>query len=257
MTQMPHWPYPCGIAHRGAGKVAPENTLAAFRAGAALGWRMFECDVQLSADDVPFLLHDSTLERTTTGIGRAGALPWSELKKLDAGKWHSPGFSGEPIPTLEQISDFCLRKNLELNIEIKPTEGTERLTGKVVAEKAAFLWKHSSSLPILTSFNPEALAAAREVAPHLPRGLLVSEFQLKNSTTCLEAANRLNCRLIGMKHSWVTDEVVKAAKGANLRLIVFTVNELDRAQELMSLGVDGIITDEVKNLSSLLTAQNG
>jgi glycerophosphoryl diester phosphodiesterase len=67
------WHYPRWIAHRGAGKLAPENTLAAFRLGAAHGWRAFECDVKLSADGVPFLLHDATLERTTSGQGTAGA----------------------------------------------------------------------------------------------------------------------------------------------------------------------------------------
>ena len=83
------WPYPLWVAHRGAGKLAPENTLAAFRLGAAHGYRMFECDVKLSADGVPFLLHDATLERTTAGDGVAGELPWAELARLDAGGWHS------------------------------------------------------------------------------------------------------------------------------------------------------------------------
>ena len=93
------WPYPYWIAHRGAGKRAPENTLAAFREGAAQGFRMFECDVKLSADDVPFLLHDSGLERTTSGLGIAGERPWTALSQLDAGSWHDARHAGETIPT--------------------------------------------------------------------------------------------------------------------------------------------------------------
>ena len=81
------WPYPTHWAHRGAGKLAPENTLAAIRHGASLGYRMFEFDVKLSGDGVPFLLHDATLERTTSGAGVAGALTWSHLSALDAGGW--------------------------------------------------------------------------------------------------------------------------------------------------------------------------
>ena len=77
------WPCPRWIAHRGAGKLAPENTLAAFRLGAAHGYRAFECDVKLSADGVPFLLHDATLERTTNDQGTAGDQPWSALSQLD------------------------------------------------------------------------------------------------------------------------------------------------------------------------------
>ncbi|HEX7638926.1 MAG TPA: glycerophosphodiester phosphodiesterase family protein, partial [Burkholderiaceae bacterium] len=100
------WPYPFWIAHRGAGRRAPENTLAAFREGASQGFRMFECDVKLSADDVPFLLHDSELGRTTSGTGRAGDLPWSELARLDAGAWLHPRWAGEPPATLEAVARF-------------------------------------------------------------------------------------------------------------------------------------------------------
>ncbi len=83
------WPYPLWIAHRGAGKLAPENTLAAFRVGASHGYRAFECDVKLSADGVPFLLHDATLQRTTPERGTASERQWAELSRLDAGGRHS------------------------------------------------------------------------------------------------------------------------------------------------------------------------
>ncbi len=99
---MKPWPYPLWIAHRGAGKLAPENTLAAFRKGAAHGYRMFECDVKLSADGVPFLMHDATLERTTSGRGTGGDRPWAELSMLDAGSWHSRRYAGEPLANLRE-----------------------------------------------------------------------------------------------------------------------------------------------------------
>ncbi|MDP9124581.1 MAG: glycerophosphodiester phosphodiesterase, partial [Pseudomonadota bacterium] len=114
------WPYPFWIAHRGAGKRAPENTLAAFREGAAQGFRMFECDVKLSADDVPFLLHDSALERTTSGMGAAGGRPWAALSQLDAGSWLAARYAGEAIPTLLAIARFVLANGLAVNLEIKP-----------------------------------------------------------------------------------------------------------------------------------------
>ena len=125
-----NWPYPRWVAHRGAGKLAPENTLAAFKLGASHGYRMFECDVKLSADGVPFLLHDATLERTTTGKGKGGALPWSQLSQLDAGSWHSRAHAGEPLSSLESIARYCLHNGHFLNIEIKPTPGVERHTGR-------------------------------------------------------------------------------------------------------------------------------
>ncbi|MFZ2329755.1 MAG: glycerophosphodiester phosphodiesterase family protein, partial [Rhodoferax sp.] len=126
---MSDWPYPRWVAHRGAGKLAPENTLAAFRLGASYGYRMFECDVKLSADGVPFLMHDATLQRTTNARGKLGAgnsavggdHPWGVLAQLDAGGWHSRAFAGEPLPTLDAIAAFCIHNGHFLNIEIKPT----------------------------------------------------------------------------------------------------------------------------------------
>ena len=147
------WPYPLWVAHRGAGKLAPENTLAAFRYGAGHGYRMFECDVKLSLDGVPFLMHDATLERTTNGAGTGGRTSWAALSQLDAGSWHSRRYAGEPLPSLENIARFCLGNGHLLNIEIKPTPGQESETGSVVAQHAARLWKAASIPPLLTSFQ--------------------------------------------------------------------------------------------------------
>ena len=171
------WPYPLWIAHRGAGKLAPENTLAAFRLGAAHGYRAFECDVKLSADGVPFLLHDATLERTSSGTGTAALVDWSGLSRLDAGGWHSRGYAGEPLPTLEAIAAYCIRNGYALNIEIKPTPGAEGETGRVVAAAAARLWAGQALPPLLSSFRPDALQAAREAAPALPRALLLDTLR--------------------------------------------------------------------------------
>uniref|UniRef100_UPI0005C294EE glycerophosphodiester phosphodiesterase family protein n=1 Tax=Pseudacidovorax intermedius TaxID=433924 RepID=UPI0005C294EE len=92
---MAPWPYPRWIAHRGAGKLAPENTLAAFRLGAEYGYRMFECDAKLSQDGVVFLMHDAALTRTTGMPGVGGDQPWAALSQLDAGRWHSRRYAGE------------------------------------------------------------------------------------------------------------------------------------------------------------------
>ena len=155
------WPYPRWIAHRGAGKLAPENTLAAFRVGAEHGYRMYECDAKLSADGVVFLLHDATLDRTTSGSGVAGEHDWATLSQLDAGGWHSHAFAGEALPTLAAVARHCQAHGHWLNIEIKPTPGTEAATGEAVARLAARLWAGAEVPPLLTSFKPEALAAAQ------------------------------------------------------------------------------------------------
>ena len=235
------WPYPLWIAHRGAGKLAPENTLAAFRAGAGFGYRMFECDVKLSADEVPFLLHDATLERTTSGSGEAGKLTWQALSELDAGSWHSEIYAGEPLPTLENIVRFCLRNRHHLNVEIKPTPGTAKRTGEVVAHHLAQHWDSDAVPPLLTSFEVAALESARSAQPQLPRGLLLHALW----PGWLDRARALECVAVATNHTLWSEASVASAKQAGLRLLSYTVNDENAAKRLLALGMDGIITDRV------------
>jgi glycerophosphoryl diester phosphodiesterase len=253
---LPSWPYPRWVAHRGAGKLAPENTLAAMRLGASQGYRMFECDVKLSRDGVPFLLHDAELTRTTNaseklGIGTAGASdiggnhPWSALSQLDAGSWHSRTYAGEPLPTLEAVARFCIRNGYFLNIEIKPTPGTERHTGEVVARHAARLWQGVAVPPLLTSFDIPALEGALAAQPALPRGLLIDALQEEPWAAWLDKARALQCQAIVCNHRlWNTDTVAQA-QAAGFRTLSYTVNEAADAQRLLALGTDGVITDRV------------
>ena len=238
---MSEWPYPLWIAHRGAGRLAPENTLAAFRLGAAHGYRAFECDVKLSADDVPFLLHDDTLERTTPGSGIAGERPWGELARLDAGAWHSRAYAGEPLPSLDAIARYCLGNALALNIEIKPTPGVEEKTGRIVAQEAARLWEGQTVLPLLSSFRPEALKGAREAAPQLPRALLLDSLW----SGWFEVAQAIECVAVVTNHRLMDAAVIARLHGAGMRALVYTVNQAADARRLMALGIDGLITDAV------------
>jgi glycerophosphoryl diester phosphodiesterase len=242
---MNDWPYPLWIAHRGAGKLAPENTLAAFRVGASHGYRAFECDVKLSADGVPFLLHDATLERTTPAHGTASDRPWSELSRLDAGAWHSRAFAGEPMPSLSSVAAYCIGNGFALNIEIKPTPGDEARTGEIVAAEAAQLWAGQAVPPLLSSFSPDALAAARAAAPELPRALLLDA--LRNGW--FEQARALGCVAVVTKHTLMDAAVIGRLHGAGLRALVYTVNEAAEAQRLIALGIDGLITDAVDRFS--------
>ena len=238
---MAPWPYPRWIAHRGAGKLAPENTLAAFRLGASFGYRAFECDVKLSADGVPFLLHDATLERTSSGLGLAGEQPWAALSQLDAGSWHSRLHAGEPLPTLAAIAAFVRGNGLLLNIEIKPTPGLEALTGQVVAGHAARLWADAAVPPLLSSFRPEALRGARDSAPQLPRALLLDSLW----DGWFDVAAAVGVHAVVTHHRLMDAALLERLRDAGWRALVYTVNEPAEAQRLLDLGVDGLITDAV------------
>jgi glycerophosphoryl diester phosphodiesterase len=247
---MAPWPFPLWIAHRGAGKLAPENTLAAFRFGASFGHTAFECDVKLSADGVPFLLHDDTLERTTSGQGVAGERSWAELSRLDAGSWHSTAFAGEPIASLEAVAAFCTANDYLLDLEIKPSPGNDVETGRAVGQSVRQLWRGTPVL--LSSFKPQALMGARETAPELPRGLLLDTLW----PGCMEMAASLDCVAIITNHTLMDAALLAQIHAAGRRALVYTVNDAARARELVGHGIDGIVTDAVDLFSprSLLGA---
>ena len=238
------WPYPRYAAHRGAGKLAPENTLAALKYGCQFGYRMAEFDVKLSADGVAFLLHDATLQRTTNGWGRADSLTWRELAQLDAGSWHSPPYAGEPPPTLGAVASYCCANGVAVNIEIKPTPGRERETGAAVAIDASLLWSEAPTIPLLSSFSDLALAAAQEAVPDLPRAYLFQRLPPDWVERCVT----LGCVAVDIKHTLLKPAVIEAAHGAGLAVLAWTVNDPRRAALLASWGVDTIITDAVDRI---------
>ena len=251
MSQSTNWPYPKYIAHRGGGKLAPENTLAAFRVGASFGYRMFECDIKLSSDNVPFVLHDDTLDRTSTGKGVAGLLDWNTISSFDAGSWFSRVYAGESVPTMDAVSQFCIQNHYALNIELKPTEmGGEpkatadamaRRTGEVITKRAQVLWKDSTLKPLMSSFKPESLVGAKAVAPELLRGLLLDELW----DGWFECAVKLDCAIVTCDHIlWNADNVAKV-KAAGMRCGSYTVNDAPEAKRLFDLGIDCIYTDRL------------
>lgn len=240
------WPYPQLAAHRGAGRSAPENTLAAFRKGAACGFHMMEYDVKLSADDVPILLHDDTLERTSNSQGRAADFQYAELARHDFGAWHSPAYAGEPIATLYSIAAYTRSNGIHSNIEIKPTTGMEHHTGERIARFARQLWQGATLPPLLSSFSEVALAAARDAAPELPRALLI-ESDLPADWR--ERVARLECIGLNLNHRYTTPDIVQQVRDAGLTLAIWTVNDKSRARELLAWGCNAIITDEVETLA--------
>ncbi len=239
----PPWPYPKVLAHRGGGALAPENTVAAIDVGRAHGFRAVEFDVRVARDDVPVVIHDATLERTTNGHGPVGALTAAELARLDAGGWFAPRFAGTPVPTLAQAIAHCRAHGVWPNIEIKRARGDEERAGEVAARVVADLYRDAAgmSLPLLSSFSRAALAGARRAAPDLPRGWLVKELPADWRQTLVE----LECVSLHVDHETLTAAHVAAVKDAGYWLFCYTVDEPARAAEIMAWGVDAFCTDRI------------
>jgi glycerophosphoryl diester phosphodiesterase len=244
------WPYPRLCAHRGAGKLAPENTLAALRLGYAHGYRMAEFDVKLSADGVPFLLHDDTLDRTTGAQGRADAHTWRELALLDAGSWHSAAYAGEPLPALATVARWSLAQDVAVNIEIKPTRGRERETGAAVALDVATLWAGARVAPLLSSFSEAALEAARDAVPALPRAWLADRLP----DDWRERVARTGCVALDLEHTLLDRALVDKIHAAGLRVLGWTVNDPVMIERLFDLGADTVITDAIDIVTPALAS---
>ena len=231
------WPYPTLVAHRGGGKLAPENTIAALACGLAHGYHAVEFDVMLARDGVPVLMHDPYLGRTVAGAGHVFDYDAAELRQMDAGSWFASRFAGEPVPLFTEAAAFCLANSIWMNIEIKPAPGFEAVTGAVVARAASTL----AGAPLLSSFSEVALAAAQDAAPAVARALLFdavpADWQAR--------AVRLGAVAIHCNHRHLDGATAGAIKAARFGLLCYTVNSVARARELLAMGVDAICTDRI------------
>lgn len=237
-------PLPRLIAHRCGGILAPENTLAGLRVAAASGYRGVEFDVMLSANGTPVLIHDETLERTTNGRGRVDETSDAELARLDAGSWHGAQFAGEPVPSFGAAGGLCLALGLWANVEIKPSRGRASETGRRVALEAQHIWSGLPP-PLLSSFSIEALAAAREAAPDLPRGLLC----VAPPADWLAVCRRLGCFSLHCSRRHFSMQLLEETRAAGLPLLVYTVNEPDDARHLLDAGAAAVFTDRLDLLA--------
>ena len=231
------WPGPRILAHRGGGALAPENTLGAIRLGASLGFKGVEFDVMLAGDGTPVVIHDETLERTTSGRGAVAATPYNALAKLNAG-------NGEPVPSFEQAARLCRELGLWANVEIKPAKGYQRATGEAVAKMAADLWRGADVPPLLSSFSSEALACAREAAPALARGFLVEKVPPDWQSRLSE----LKCVALHCNHKHLVQPVATQVRSAGYALLVYTVNEPQDARRLFGWGIDCVVTDALDRI---------
>ncbi len=227
--------YPRIIAHRCGGALAPENTLAGLRLAARLGCGGVEFDAMLAADGVPVLMHDETLERTTTDAGRTADMSSAQLARLDAGSRYHPAFAAEPVPTLDEALRLCAALGLWANVEIKPASGLEAETGQVVARHAA----SATGKILLSSFSSVALRAAADEAVQLPRAMLFEAIPADWRDRIMETGSRA----LHSSACALTTDALQAVRDAGLPLACYTVNRRDEAEHLFAMGVSAVFTD--------------
>ncbi|HLY58935.1 MAG TPA: glycerophosphodiester phosphodiesterase family protein [Stellaceae bacterium] len=239
---------PSVIGHRGAAGLAPENTLAGFRLARNLGVEWVEFDVRLTADRRCVVMHDRTLDRTTDGSGPVDEATLEGIAACDAGSWFDRRFAGEAVPTLEETLDLLAALGLGANVELKPESGQETELAEAACGIVAGMWRGAA--PIISSFSVPALAAARQAAPDLRRGLLLDD----DMGDWRALADEVGAATIHCRHSRLTRARTAEMRAAGFPVLAYTVNHAGRFRELAAWGVASVFSDRPDRLLGFATA---
>lgn len=247
MSRMPNRPDTGGpdaagrgriVAHRGASRVAPENTLAAFRLAAAQGARWIEFDLSLLGDGTPVLHHDETVDRCTDRTGALNAMGAGDLAGIDSGSWFGPQFAGEPLATLAAALDLIGAMGLYANLEMKTHGGPpEPIAGKVAAALGERPW--TARRVLVSSFRLGALAELRMLMPGQPIAVLYND----PPADWPDALAALGACSLHIRHNFLSKEILSEARALGFHVRVFTTNEPGRMAPFREDGLTGVFTN--------------
>ena len=234
------------VAHRGASRAAPENTLSAMRKAVEYGADYAECDVFQTKDGEIVLFHDEEMERTTGKGGMIWDYTLAELKELEVGSWFKEEFRGEPIPTLQEVIR-AVKGKIKLNIEVKVSGKDPEIAQKVVD---IIRTENIGEECMVTSFEKPVIEKIKEIAPDLITGFIFDE---EHPPDIFDG----NWDYVCSKRNIVDETFVQKAKQNGKKIFVWTVNYPAEMKKLIALGVDGIITDVPNVLMEILSRQEG
>jgi glycerophosphoryl diester phosphodiesterase len=234
-----------GVAHRGASREAPENTLAAFRLALAAGAPAVECDVQRTRDGRLIVIHDQTVDRTTDGRGTAAALTFEEIRRLDAGSWFGPAFAGERVPALDEVLGL-VRDRAFVFLEIK--NGPMFYEG-IEAQVADALRRHGMlEAALVMSFDHPAVRTMRAAAPEVATAIIYNAGLVDPAA----AARAADADAVCPSWSLMTPGAVADAHAAGLGVFSWTIDEEAALRRCLAWGVDGATSNDVRLLTRVL-----
>ena len=234
---------PIVIGHRGYRSQFPENTMVSFSAAIAAGADMIELDVTFSKDRKVVVVHDDTLDRTTSGHGPICRMTLHELRQLDAGRWFDERFSGEPLPTLEETLAFAADTGARINIEIKSSawepDAPEDAIERRIVDMA--IQKHLLENILVSSFQSGFLENLAALPLHPEYALITGRTKPHD---IVDVCTRLKVFSWHPHHETLKQPDVEAMHQAGIRVFPYTVNSPEDMYRLVNMGVDGIITDD-------------
>ncbi len=249
---------PRAIGHRGLAALAPENTLGGMRCAKQHGFSWVEFDVRLTLDGVPVLLHDASIDRTTTGSGPLSGMTLAELHSFTATNVFDPTYSDEIVPTLEQVLSLCSELELGANIELKLSPGEQTQTAALVdaTVKAIRKQQHAKPIPLLlSSLEEQVTRRIAEEHPELPLGYLTDD-RTSAHDDLLHRMEEFHCISFHCPIDWVTPELAASVHERGCLLLAFTVKEAGVGLALFEMGVDGVFSNVPLNTRTSYSGAN-
>jgi glycerophosphoryl diester phosphodiesterase len=233
---------PIIIGHRGCRAKYPENTLASFSAAMAAGADMIELDVTLSKDRKVVVIHDDTLNRTTSGFGPVHQATIQELKRLDAGSWYDSRFAGESLPTLEEVLILAGKKIL-INVEIKSSAWESGFPEDAIERQVVDLILRHDLLnrTLVSSFHAGFLENIGKLPVHPEIAFITDRKTPKNT---LDMCQRLGVFSWHPHYKSLEQRHIEKAHAWGILIFPYTVNPVEDILMLVDMGVDGVITDD-------------
>ena len=240
------------IAHRGISAKAPENTVAAFSLAAGTsGIDMIELDVRLTRDGQVIVLHDRTLQRTTTGNGAARMYTLAELQRFDAGSWFDASFTAERIPTLWSVLEFA-RNRLRVNIEIKSDYFHKEPRGLLEEKVLDDVHRCGMEQNVMySSFDHELISNVKRMDASAVTGVLYNLYRDLGKRSA-KLALRANASIFVCAKHEVRRGMIKDAHDNGVAVYVYTLNSVGDTKRILDLGVDGIISDNADDIVSIV-----
>ena len=247
MTQKKTLKLPKLIGHRGVKDLCPENTLESIAMALELGLTLVEIDVKISKDNLPILLHDDTLDRTTNGSGLVIDYNYENIKKLDAGKFFYKKNTNIFVPKLEDTLNLCINNNVNLNIELKPNKNFEKENTLQIYK----LTKNIHQIDIFfSSFDMNSILEISKLYPQSFRSFLLDDFKEYNIDDLINLSINNDLKICGLNIDLVSTDIIKKIKESNMSITVYSDKNinLSKANEIFSLGVDSIFIDNPRDL---------
>ncbi|MES2729506.1 MAG: glycerophosphodiester phosphodiesterase family protein [Pseudomonadota bacterium] len=230
---------PSLIAHRGAAGLAPENTMESVVVAIHAGAQFVSCTVRMTKDGVAILMADETLDRTTNGHGHVSETAYDDINALEAGSWHSDHFAGLSIPTLAEVLDECINRNVGLLIELRPTQGKDSHLAEAALDVISRVVDDPSQI-LIASRSPAILEIAMDMAPEYPRAIIFDHVAPDNWPEIV-AYLKPGALILNIKA--MPDAMRDGFVDTGLPLIAAVINNAVTAQDLLGHGFTSVLSD--------------